>query len=272
MKRGIPKSNQRLKRGAQYVNDIERLRKYKAVDKQKYFELFAAIEVKYGISCKTIYRDMKKKVPGLVKTRTDAGKLKSFMPAKARKIVSEVVRAGKTKMEAVKVAEKVTGKRISGRVAQRTKPVDIIESSFGGDVKTFLEEICGYELIAPDAGIKLRHNSFSFIVNKEDLGDIILILTNAYNRQADTAGSDKLPLDKNELFRAKIFQLLEYNIKLAEASADLRSLESITRMYNSIQEDHDLGADFEIVYRICSALKPGISRTEIISLIKQFAK
>lgn len=272
MKRGIPKPNQKLKRGAQYVKDIARLNKLRATDKVQYLRVFEQICRKYEISNKTLYRDMRKKVPGLVKTRTDAGKLKSFMPAKARKVISEITQAGKPRNYAVKIAEKVTGKHISGRVVQRTKPVDVIESNFGGDVKAFLEKICGFELIAPDAGIKLRHNNFSFIVNKEDLGDIILILTNAYNRQADIKGEDRLPLDKNELFRSKIFQLLEYNIKLAEASADLRALESITRMYNSIQEDHELGADFEIVYGICCALKPGISRTEVISLIKQSAK
>ena len=99
--------------------------------------------------------------------------------------------------------------------------------------------------------------------------EIILILTNAFNRSNQ---DNALPLDKNELFRKKIFQLLEYNIKLAEESCDLKSLESITRMYNSIQEEHDLGADFEIVYKICSELKPGVSRPEVISLIKQNSK
>lgn len=261
----------RLKRGIKYVQDIAKLRSLKAHDSKAYLAFMKTISEEHCVSDKTIYRDMKKKNPGLRKIRTDRGKLKSRITPKAKKIISEVRQAGKTKMEAVKVAEKITGKKISTRVATRTKPVEVKQSNFGGDVKTFLENICGYNFMAPDAGIRFRHDKFSFNVNKEDLGDVILILTNAYNRQADNSGDTKLPLDKNELFRKKIFQLLEYNIKLAEGSADLRSLESITRMYNSIQEEHDLGADFEVVYRICAALKPGLSRQEVISLIKQFA-
>lgn len=258
----------RLKHGLKYGDDIKKLKYLRLKDKADYLSFMKAMENKYNISNKTIYRDMKKRNPGLRRIRSDAGKIKVRMSPKAKKIISEVVASGGTKKSAKIIAEKITGKKITTGLLTRTKPIGIRNSSFGGDIKAFLEKICGFNMIAPGLGIKLKSGKFSFTVNKDDLSDIILILTNSYNREFD----DKLPLDKNELFRKKIFQLLEYNIKLAEDSADLKSLESITRMYNSIQEDHDLGADFEILYKVCSSLKPGISRQEIISLIKQFAK
>lgn len=258
----------RLKHGMKYQEDIKKLKRLRLRDTPAYKSFMKTICSEHNISEKTIYRDMKKRNPGLRKVRNDSGKIKSRMSPKAKKIMSEAIVSGTKKKDAKVIAEKMTGKKISQFVFNRTKPVEVKESNFGGDIKTFLEKLCNFDLIAPDLGVKLKSKKFSFIVNKDDLSDIILILTNAYNRQSD----DSLPLDKNELFRKKIFQLLEYNIKLAESNADLKSLESITRMYNSIQEEHDLGADFETVYKLCSSLRPGISRQEIISLIKQFAK
>jgi hypothetical protein len=256
----------RLPRGKQYVDDVRKLVSLKVKDHDAYWSFRKIIMDQHGVSERTLYRDMKDKIPGLRKVRKDSGKLKSSMSAKAKAVMSEVLYSGKTKTEALKMAEKVTGKKVSTRVAARTKPVEVANTNFDKDIKPFLEKLCGYDLMSPKAGIKLKFGKLPFTVNKEDLSDIILILTNAYNRSNESAG---LPLDKNELFRKKIFQLLEYNIKLAEASSDLRSLESITRMYNSIQEEHELGSDFEIVYNICAALRPGISRQEVISMIKQ---
>ena len=256
----------RLPRGQHYVDDIRKLVSLRHKDHKAYESLKKTIMEEYSVSQRTVYRDMKDRIPGLRKVRKDSGKLKSNMSPKAKAIMSEVIFSGKTKNEALKIAEKITGKKVSTRVAARTKPVNVKNTNFDKDIKPFLEKICGYNMMSPNAGIKLKLGTLPFIVNKEDLSDIILILTNAYNRSNESAG---LPLDKNELFRKKIFQLLEYNIKLAEASSDLRSLESITRMYNSIQEEHELGSDFEIVYNICAALRPGISRQEVISMIKQ---
>lgn len=256
----------RLPRGQQYCDDVRKLVSLKVKDKEAYWSFRKVIMEQHGVSGRTLYRDMNDKIPGLRKVRKDSGKLRSSMSLKAKAVMSEVMLSGKTKGTALRIAEKVTGKKVSTRVAARTKPVDVRNTNFDKDIKPFLEKLCGYNLMSPEAGIKLKLGRLPFIVNKEDLSDIILILTNAYNRLNDSSG---LPLDKNELFRKKIFQLLEYNIKLAEASSDLKSLESITRMYNSIQEEHELGGDFEVVYNICAALRPGISRQEVISLIKQ---
>lgn len=255
----------RLPRGQHYVDDIRKLVSLKFKDRKAYEALKKTIMKEYSVSQRTVYRDMKDRIPGLRKVRKDSGKLKSKMPAKAKRIMSEALEAGLTKSKAVKIAEKLTGKKVSIRVVTRTKPVEVKDTNFDKDIKPFLEKICGYDLMSPKAGIKLKLGTLPFTVEKEDLSDIILILTNAYNRSNESSG---LPLDKNELFKKKIFQLLEYNIKLAEGSSDLKSLESITRMYNSIQEEHDLGSDFEIVYNICAALRPNISRQEVISMIK----
>ena len=259
-----------LMRGNKYIGDIRQLRSLKIKDKPAYKAFFRTIMEEYGISQRTLYRDMKsKKTPGLRKVRKDSGKFKSKMTLRQKRIMSEALESGLTKLEAVKLAEEKARKKISARVAFRTKPVNVPHTNFDDNIKPFLEKMCGYMLMSPKSAIKLKLGKLSFNVIKEDLSDIILILTNSYNRSNE---NNSIPLDKNELFRKKIFQLLEYNIKLAEESCDLKSLESITRMYNSIQEEHDLGTDFELVYKLCSALKPGISRQEIISMIKQYSK
>lgn len=260
-------------RGTKYIEDVKKLRSLKLKDSSAYHAFFKTVMKEYDISQRTLYRDMKaKKTPGLRKIRKDSGKFRSSMTPNQLKIMSEAMESGMTKKDAVKLAEDKTKKRISFRVSSRTKSKPIKDGSkthFADNIKPFLEKLCGYNLMSPRSVIKLKLGKLSFSVSKEDLSDIILILTNAFNRSNE---NNSIPLDKNELFRKKIFQLLEYNIKLAEESSDLKSLESITRMYNSIQEEHDLGTDFELVYKLCSALKPGISRPEIISMIKQFSK
>lgn len=260
----------KLIRGKKYIEDVRKLKSLKLKDLPAYRAFFKTVMKEYDISQRTLYRDMKtKKIPGLRKTRTDAGKIKSKMTREQIRIMSEAMDSGMTKIEAVRLASEKAKKKISFRVAQRTKHIIVnkgASTNFDDNIKPFLEKICGFNLMSPKSAIKLKLGKLSFNVVKEDLAEIILILTNAFNRSNI---NDSIPLDKNELFRKKIFQLLEYNITLAEESCDLKSLESITRMYNSIQEDHELGADFEIVYKLCSELKPGISRPEVISMIKQ---
>lgn len=263
-----------LIRGNKYIEDVRQLRSLRIKDRAAFTAFFKTVMKEYDISQRTLYRDMKaKKTPGLRKIRKDSGKFRSRMTPKQLKIMSEAMDSGMTKQDAVKLAEDKTKKRISFRVSSRTKNIpplpDGAKTNFDDNIKPFLEKLCGYNLMSPKSVIKLKLGKLSFSVNKEDLSDIILILTNAFNRSNE---NNSIPLDKNELFRKKIFQLLEFNIKLAEESSDLKSLESITRMYNSIQEEHDLGTDFELVYKLCSALRPGISRPEIISMIKQFSK
>ncbi|MBK9333856.1 MAG: hypothetical protein IPM96_15975 [Ignavibacteria bacterium] len=259
-----------LKRGKKYIEDIRRLKSLKLKDKPAYMGFRQTVMKEYNISQRTLYRDMnERKTPGLRKTRNDSGKLKSKMSLTQQRIMSEAMESGLNKKEAVRLAVERANKKVSSRVASRTKPISVSSTNFDDNIKPFLEKLCGYDLMSPKSAIKLKFGKLPFNVGKEDLADIVLILTNAYNR---SNLDNSIPLDKNELFRKKIFQLLEYSIKLAEEGCDLKSLESITRMYNSIQEDHDLGTDFELVYKICATLKPGISRTEIISLIKQFAK
>jgi hypothetical protein len=263
----------KLIRGKKYIEDVRKLKSLRLKDMSAYCAFFRTVMKEYDISQRTLYRDMKdKKIPGLRKTRADAGKIKSRMTPKQIRIMSEAMDSGMTKKDAVRLAEEKAKKKISFRVAQRTKHNMVDDGSstnFDDNIKPFFEKLCGYNLMSPKSAIKLKLGHLSFSVSKEDLSEIILILTNAFNRSNE---SNALSLDKNELFRKKIFQLLEYNIMLAEKSCDLRSLESITRMYNSIQEDHDLGADFETVYKLCSELKPGISRPEVISMIKQNSK
>ncbi|MFZ1852103.1 MAG: hypothetical protein WAU15_07740, partial [Nitrosomonas sp.] len=111
----------RLPRGQHYVDDIRKLVSLKFKDRKAYEALKKTIMKEYSVSQRTVYRDMKDRIPGLRKVRKDSGKLKSKMPAKAKRIMSEALEAGLTKSKAVKIAEKLTGKKVSIRVVTRTK-------------------------------------------------------------------------------------------------------------------------------------------------------
>lgn len=264
-------------RGNKYKEAIERLKElranYKITRLQdykiKYLKLMENICKDFSISEKTVYRDMKKKIPGLRKNRYDQGKCKTRVSNKEIKIFEEVIMAGNLKAEA-KVKANVSQrkvKRITDKIKSQSKVIDKnAESTFGKEAKKFFENIFDFNLIAPNKGIKLK----GFLVPKEDLKDIILILANAYNRQC-FADEKKLKVSRDELRNIFMHNLVEEQMMLARDTQDYKMIESITRMLDRLNENEKLPDDFETMLKVCKELKPDISREELISLIKASA-
>jgi hypothetical protein len=275
-------------KGEKYRTLIKELNRLKVFDKKAYQSKLSEVEVSTGYSIKTIYRDMQKektgKVAGLRKSRKDTGTFRNKTTQQEKELITELMKAGKTKQEAAEIASGKTGKPISVRKASRIKPEEHLPltkgetqrgsenrpSLFGEEARKFFEHVFELDMIAPDCGIPVKFKNVSFTVGKETLSDIILALTNEYNRKADAG--QKLQLDRKALMKAQIFNLLSYQIALAKASGNIKDVASITLMYQRMEIDYgSLSPDFKTVEKICHILKPEITDDEIFGLIEKFS-
>lgn len=260
-------------KGKTYEQKINELKKLRHVDRAKYFKLMFEIAQHYDISVKTIYRDINKPVPGLRKKRSDAGIIKNKLTESEISFAEEIMKTGKPIKKAKEVIEQKTKKKVSTRKMQRirneaVKKPDSDKTQFGNEARKFFNRLFEYDLIAPARGIELKYKNVSFIVNKEDLRDVIMILTNAYNR-AVLVDDKKMKLDRNQMRKIMLHHLIEEQMRIASESADSKLVESLTRMIDRLEVEQKIDANFKVLETICKTLKPDISRSDIIELIKK---
>ena len=143
------------------------------------------------------------------------------------------------------------------------------ESNFGDAAKEIFRTLFELNLIAPDRGVSMKVDGKKFIIPKCDVEDICLILANAYNRQ----GQAKYKADRDELLKRKILHLIEQQVRLASAErVDTKTIVLITQMYDKMLEKVDMDTNIKVVENICKELKPDITFTEVISLIKKYSE
>lgn len=202
-------------------NEVKKLRQLrKKIDKTEYLKLKKSTAKKYDVSERTVENWLKQRVPGLRKSRSDAGKVKVRAGAKEKKIAAELLATGKEIRDIKKIIENKTGKTMTKtklkRVREKAEEINekstVEESSFGDEAKELFEKLFELDLIAPDAGVKIKIPGGKFLtVKKEYLEDICLILANAYNNALEV----KYKLDRNEMLRMKILNLIEQQVRLA---------------------------------------------------------
>ena len=135
------------------------------------------------------------------------------------------------------------------------------------DFKKFLSEY--FDLENPPADeLKVKINKLSFLITKEDAGDIVLILTNAYNRWQKHNELD-LPLDRDLLREQMLMHLFESQMRVASEVGDIKSIESLTRIYDRMKPQSELDTNFAVFEKCMRDVRPGITKEEIISLIKK---
>lgn len=246
------------------------------IDTKKRREAVLETAKKFGCSDKTIYRHMKKRVPGKRKRRDDAGKLKALPSKKEVKMMTELVKSGNTRQAGKHIIEKEMKKKISTHKLQKItkkakeKNPDIIVTNFGKEIKMFLEKYFRLDVIAPEANILLHISNKSFYIKREDFEDIILILTNAYNR-AQSEG-DVLKMDRDQMRERMLMNLFEWQIKVATETGNIKDIEMLTRIYDRMKPDVDMNVNIRTLEAVCRSLKPDITLMEIIGLLKNVTK
>lgn len=272
------------KRGEAYRRAIEELKALQAsknitpahhrLKRQRveaYHRAMRRICKEYRISMFTVYRDMRKRVPGMRKVRYDRGTIrKRNHPTLIRK-VDELMKARKTQKE-ISAKLGVSAQRIRrarARIADDagTQPE---RTMFGAEAKKFIEKLFQLDLIAPGRGIVLHHKGVRVVIGREDLKDIILIVANAYNRQC-YAEQKKLKVDRAQLRNAMMHHLVEEQMMVARENSDYKLVEALTRMLDRLREETALPDDFDTVLKVCQELKADVSREDVIALIKKVA-
>ncbi|KXK03516.1 MAG: hypothetical protein UZ04_CHB001001474 [Chlorobi bacterium OLB4] len=254
-----------------FKQDISELRKLKVADKEKYKEMFQSVMKSYKISQVTLYRAMKSERPGIRKRRSDFGSEKDPVTASEKSLVTEVMLSGKTKKQAVKIASEKTGRKITGHKAAKIKPdQDIDESQFAEGIKKFINEILEIDLIAPEAGLYFKHKGVAFKVEKDYIEDIALVLCTAYN---ESLGSSFMRVDREQLMKSQIFHLVQEAIRVAGTRFDMKLVLQLTRMYKDLKSNSmiEVNPDFDTVYKCLQEVKPDVTKSEVISLIKKHA-
>lgn len=233
----------------------------------------------YHCSYQTICREWDKKQPGIRATRSDEGKEKNKVTSKEKKIAAEVIETGRKMQDVKKVLEQETGKPVSTRklnkiskaVAEQKEPEEQQETSFKDPTKDFLEKHFKLDLIAPDRGINCNISGRKARVMKQDVEDIIMVLANALNRDADD--KDKIQLDRMQYMKMKIIHLLDEQVRIAQSMNDVKRLNAITLMYQRLETDYgELSPDLNIVIKCFRALKPDITTEQCFGLIEKYSK
>lgn len=247
----------------QYRKLIEWLKTLRAQKKREdYKKLFKRICKDYNISEKTVYRDLHKANPGVRKPRSDQGKERKKVPKKIIDKIYENMKSGKTQTEAIKLAGHISSKK-AAKILIDKEPE---ESSYGDKIKELIKKVYNADKIS--LPVKVKINNVRVQLMPEEINDIMMIIATAYNRTVED--SDKMQVDRLQLAKSKLYYLLDEQIRIAQQQYDLKAIETLSRIYDRLKEtDREYDTDFNTVVKCMRELKPDITISEIIALIKK---
>ena len=263
--------------------DIVGLRKLRnrKVDTGKYMERKKAIMAKYGVTARAVEKWLLQRNPGLRKSRNDAGKDRVKVIPKETRLVKELIQTGKKIQDMKKIVAKKTGKPFSTRKLAKIRtrvepkleesPEEIKKSGFGDKAKELFVKLFELDLIAPDHGISFKIGKETFVIHRDDVSDICLVLANSYNRYQTDDGKKK-KIDRELLRKQMILHLMEQHIRFASETGSTQDVESLTRMYDRLREKFVRDANIRVLEKVCKHLKPDIQFDEIVSLIDEYTE
>jgi len=264
-----------------YKQDLAKVKKIPG-KKEKTVAIEALCKT-YEVSRRSVYRDLASPNPLVRKIRTDSGQDRIKASKKELLMFRELLHAGYAMQEARDIVEKKSKREITqyqiNKITNEIKKMDLPEESmFGDNIEKFLKKYFTLQMIAPEKGVKIllkksdkEKKLVPFILAKEDVEDLILILVNAYNR--DNKDNEKLKLDRNQLVRRKVYQLMEKFLRTAEDSGSIKDLEAITRMKKRLDfEVGNLTPDFKVLEKVVREINPDIEFDHLYYLVEKFSE
>jgi len=261
-------------RGNQYEADLKALIKLELKDKKQYQKSFADIMKKYGVSQRTLYRDIVKtrkgKVPGLRKVRKDAGHEKRPATVRDKKMLAELIKSTGNKEKAKEIYEKKTGKKITLHKMTKInktlpKSADEEESCFGSKALQFIQKLFETDIMAPETGVFVKFNSKRVFMTKSEINDVAMICANAFNR----LGKEQIALDRIAMQKNELYYSVQEMHRLAKERNSIKDIEACTRMYTRLDSNKSINLpnDFELYFNAMKKIKPDITEGEAIDLI-----
>lgn len=221
---------------------------------------------------RTFYNQLEKQFPGIRKRRFDAGKEKKKLPNKVGKIVNEARAAGKSKKDAIKLAEEKTGETISAHKALSIKVTGkAAESVNAAEMGKFVAEIFGLDNMAPSAFLTIKAGKNKFRCGYEACMNIKLILDNEFNKSVEERF--KLRVDNSQIRDIMVGELFEAEIRKATLSGDLKTVESLVRMKKSMtNKDKILSPNLKMAFKACQEFAKDVTMERFIAVIKMLYK
>lgn len=234
--------------------------------------MFASVCKSYDIPERTLRKHLKKGQPGKRDERIDKDKEKVKLPKIVDKIVSEVMQTGKSKTEAVKIAEDKAGVKISVHKAVKIKTdVEINESSFGVNMKKLIEAVFEIDKIAPGAFLPIEivrnGKTFTFELHFETIQNIKLLLANEFNNSVEDRY--KMICDRDRIKQILIDELFEENIRTAVAANDTKKVSVLINDYKKLRvHDTELSPNFNTAFKAARVFKRDLTKKEFIDAVK----
>lgn len=272
-----------IDKGRKFEADIKKLKELSAKrkrDRKKfeavYLQFRNELAKKYGKTVRTVQNWLKDKTPWIRNQRDDAGKERVTLPADIKLIIKDAIDSGKTKKQAMELVIIETGNKVSDRKANQVLAGEVNPNEpayFGTEFKEFLNTYFQLDLIPSAKGIKLKFGKVSYPLHKHDHNDILMILTNAYNR-AQFATENKIKFDRSYLRKVRTWHLLEQLLTLATERNDMKIFNVITQSMKRLEVDPAKFANpnFLTLEKICKDLQPDITFDEIYHLLEKHTK
>ena len=202
-------------------------------DKTKFHKAAGEAMAKHGISLSTIYREMKKNIPGSYKMPNHKGP-ESPITEKEINMVKELMLKKVPVLNIGRIMEAETGEKYSWkkidelrqivdrRINESGAPLDSpFTSSFGYNIAQIVEQALNFDKIAPNANVEFSAGGKKYSLNYQETRDIGLICANTIFR-AKLGYSNEITY-----LRAKMNMLLRDKIRTAPLNTSMKEYRNL---------------------------------------------
>jgi len=201
---------------------------------------------------------------------------KKVLPKIVDNVVTESMLAGKSKGEAVAIAEEFIGEKISTHKALSIKTdIEITESSFGVNMKDLIAHIFETDKIAPGAFIRIevlhQDKKFDFEIHYETIQDIKLFLANEFNKSVEERF--KIIVDKEQIREIRLGEMFDWQITVAKESDSLKTVGELIAIQKKMKiRDTVLTPDFNTAFEAARLYNKELTKKQYIAAIKLVSK
>lgn len=265
--------------------DITRLKALHAKkDKTDFKRAKCEVMLKHNISKATVYREMKKDVPGFYKTPSYSPPVRAITEREIQ-MVRELLYKKIPVMDIPRIMEAETGETynwdridklrtiIDARIKEdEGKPLNTeFESSFGGELKRVVEEALKIDRMAPNAYIEIEVYGRRHRLSFSEAKDIALICMNSYERTKEGYA------EGTTYVREKIWHLFEQKVSSVQSGATLTAKELIElkNAHDNLMKDFDewLTNNFAVIYFTAMELtREKATFSEIFNLAQKYSR
>ncbi|MBE2218007.1 MAG: hypothetical protein IAE90_07390 [Ignavibacteria bacterium] len=262
-----------------YIQDVMKIKSMpRSAERRQLAEYFAR---KHETSYETIMRDARKKVNniGVRKKRSDAGKDKVKPPKKDLIMFNELIKAGKTKAEAISIIAEEHNKKISERTKTKmSKKLEALpesdKTSFGSEVKKDIEKIWKLDKIAPGMKIKMRlGGKIPVKLSRSAIDHIKNVIAVEINKN-QIQETKKIQFDGDAFTREMLKLMLHEQMFIASENNSLEAIGQISLILQRLDIAADLkncNPNFAVMYKvITNKYKADATKEEVAAYIEEF--